>query len=203
MSILSYFRRARLSASEASLVNQTTPTAAFNSFWINTRREGLDNCLYRFESTAPGSWRAIRLVQRLLRHQTWSLYSRDRSRISQQIARVAIDRACRAHRHLSYILVRCNRAMETQEVDISAAIQRAGLRLGFSSLRPQQTSAIASFLKGKDVFVSLPTGSGKSLCFATLPLAFEELYGRKGSIVIIVSPLISLMNDQVWFIKYR
>ena len=42
-----------------SLVNQTTPTAAFNSFWINTRREGLAYCLYRFESNAPGSWSGI------------------------------------------------------------------------------------------------------------------------------------------------
>ena len=32
-----------------SLVNQTTPTAAFNSFRINTLREGLDNCLYRLD----------------------------------------------------------------------------------------------------------------------------------------------------------
>ena len=35
----------------ASLVNQTTPTAAFIHFGINTRREGLANCLYHIEST--------------------------------------------------------------------------------------------------------------------------------------------------------
>ena len=58
-------------------------------------------------------------------------------------------------------------------------------------------SAVLSFLKGSDVFVSLPTGSGKSLCFALLPFVFDELYGRNGSIAIVVSPLISLMKDQV------
>ncbi|KAL5486998.1 hypothetical protein EMCRGX_G019550 [Ephydatia muelleri] len=38
---------------------------------------------------------------------------------------------------------------------------------------------------------------GKSLCFSVLPFAFDYLYGRVGSIVIVVSPLIALMKDQV------
>ena len=87
-------------------------------------------------------------------------------------------------------------AMEAQD-HVELSIARASGRLGFSSLRPQQKHAVTSFLQGKDVFVSLPTGSGKSLCFAILPFAFEELYGRKGSIAIVVSPLISLMKNQV------
>ena len=49
----------------------------------------------------------------------------------------------------------------------------------------------------KDVFICLPTGSGKSLCYAALPYAFDGLYGRESSIVIVVSPLIALMKDQV------
>ena len=52
----------------------------------------------------------------------------------------------------------------------------------------------------RDVFVSLPTGSGKSLCYCILPELFDTLRGnaRKGqSIVIVVSPLIALMKDQV------
>ena len=85
--------------------------------------------------------------------------------------------------------------MSTMDVDRS--IERACKRLGFSSLRPQQNSAVLSFLRWNDVFVSLPTGSGKSLCFAILPFAFDELHGRTGSVVIVVSPLISLMKDQV------
>ena len=80
---------------------------------------------------------------------------------------------------------------------MESSIEKASKRLGFSCLRSQQKRAIASFMKGNDVFVSLPTGSGKSLCFAILPFAFDELHGRKGSIAIVVSPLISLMKDQV------
>ena len=47
------------------------------------------------------------------------------------------------------------------------------------------------------VFISLPTGSGKSFCYSVLPFVFDGLYQRVGSIVIVVSPLIALMKDQV------
>ena len=47
------------------------------------------------------------------------------------------------------------------------------------------------------MFVSLPTGSGKSLCYAVLPAAFDSLRESGRSIVIVVSPLIALMKDQV------
>ena len=57
------------------------------------------------------------------------------------------------------------------------------------------------------VFVSLPTGAGKSLCFAVLPYLFDllksrvssvgELAAEERSIVVVVSPLLSLMKDQV------
>ena len=49
---------------------------------------------------------------------------------------------------------------------------------------------------GKDVFVNLPTGSGKSNCI--LPYVFDKLKGRHGrSIAVVVSPLISLIKDRV------
>ena len=70
-------------------------------------------------------------------------------------------------------------------------------RLGFSTVGPNQRKSIKAFLKGNDVFVSLPTGSGKSLCYALLPYAFDEFRGRDGSIAIIVSPLKTLMKNQV------
>ena len=54
------------------------------------------------------------------------------------------------------------------------------------------------FAKGRDVFVSLPTGYGKSLCYVILPSVFDELRkSDKKSIVLVVSPLIALMKDQV------
>ena len=86
---------------------------------------------------------------------------------------------------------------------MESSIDKASKRLGFLSLRSQQKRAIASFLEGNDVFVSLPTGSGKSLCFALLPFAFDNFLDKKGSIAIVVSPLISLMKDQVYITRTR
>ena len=57
-----------------------------------------------------------------------------------------------------------------------------------------ETMAIPSFLEDKDVFVSLPTGYGKSLCFAALPYTFDQLrMTDRPSVVIVVSPLIALV----------
>ena len=63
-------------------------------------------------------------------------------------------------------------------------------------LREQQKDAILTFF---DVFVALPTGYGKrSLCYGCLPGAFDRLRRSKAkSIVVVISPLVALMKDQV------
>ena len=48
-----------------------------------------------------------------------------------------------------------------------------------------------------------PTGSGKSLCYALLPAAFDSLRTSERSIVIVVSPLTALMKDQVQSLERR
>ena len=83
-------------------------------------------------------------------------------------------------------------------VSLSEIVRSAAANLGYSSLKPEQELAILSFMEGNDVFVSLPTGYGKSLCYAALPYAFDELRATDTpSIVVVVSPLIALMKDQV------
>ena len=62
-------------------------------------------------------------------------------------------------------------------MDIQAAIRKSGLVLGFPELKDKEVEAMSSFLKGKDTFVSLPTGYGKSIIYAALPLAFDYLKG--------------------------
>ena len=57
--------------------------------------------------------------------------------------------------------------------------------------------ALGGFLNGRDVFVTLPTDSGKSVCYVALPLLFESLWHQEGHIILVVSPLIALMQDQV------
>jgi ATP-dependent DNA helicase RecQ len=61
---------------------------------------------------------------------------------------------------------------------------------GFSALRPLQEEAIRAGLDGRDSLVVLPTGGGKSLCYQVPPLLADR-------VDIVVSPLSSLMKDQV------
>ena len=69
-------------------------------------------------------------------------------------------------------------------------------KVGYS-LRPLQELVVTSFVQGRNVFVGLPSGSGKSLCYSLLPDVFNLLRNVKSSIVVVVSPLIVLMKDQV------
>ena len=55
---------------------------------------------------------------------------------------------------------------------------------------------MTEFIGGKDVFVVLPTGFGKSLIYASMPLAFDILNAFSGSVVVI-TPLTAIMKDQV------
>ena len=75
-------------------------------------------------------------------------------------------------------------------MELEAAIDSAVEAIGLTALRPLQRQAVKSFCTGHDVFVCLPTGYGKSYCFV-LPLVFDRVLGRDGSIVLCVSPLTS------------
>jgi len=72
-------------------------------------------------------------------------------------------------------------------VDLSAALQR---HFGFDEFRPGQREACEAALAGRDALVVMPTGAGKSLCYQLPALLRADL-------TIVVSPLLSLMQDQV------
>ena len=61
---------------------------------------------------------------------------------------------------------------------------------GYTTFRPLQREAMDAVLAGRDSIVVLPTGGGKSLCFQAPSVV-------RGGLAVVVSPLISLMKDQV------
>jgi len=87
--------------------------------------------------------------------------------------------------------------LPTRNKDICKTVEDVGHQLGYTQIKAEQKHAIVSFVQGNDVFVVLPTGFGKSLCYACLPLIFDRLSGKSGSIALIISPLVALMQDQV------
>ena len=65
---------------------------------------------------------------------------------------------------------------------------------GYATFRPGQKEVIEAILSGKDVIALLPTGMGKSLCYQLPAYLLQKP-------VLIVSPLLSLMQDQVEQLK--
>ena len=57
---------------------------------------------------------------------------------------------------------------------VQRAIKFSVERLGYESLKPEQETVVRVFLGGKNVFAALPTGYGKSLCYACFPHAFDR-----------------------------
>jgi RecQ family ATP-dependent DNA helicase len=71
--------------------------------------------------------------------------------------------------------------------DIGAALE---LEFGHPGFRPGQREAVEAVIAGRDVLLVMPTGAGKSLCYQ-LPAVLD------GRLSVVVSPLVSLMTDQV------
>ena len=69
---------------------------------------------------------------------------------------------------------------------------------GYNNLKPEQVQAVVEFVRGQDVFVSLPTGYSKSFIYGILPEVIQRAQGRpqKTSTALVISPLSALMLDQ-------
>ena len=66
-----------------------------------------------------------------------------------------------------------NKVDPLRYMDFDKILSATAAKLGFNSLREKQVETVTTFAQGNDVFVSLPTGSGKSLCFYILPWLFD------------------------------
>jgi len=51
-------------------------------------------------------------------------------------------------------------------------------RMELRPLKPKKMEALSTFVSGRDTFAALPTGYGKSIIFAVLPLLFDILFGK-------------------------
>lgn len=82
-------------------------------------------------------------------------------------------------------------APDAVQDDLSRQLREVILRQwGFATLRPLQERAMRAVLAGRDSLLVLPTGGGKSLCYQAPAVL-------RGEITVVISPLISLMKDQV------
>src|SRR5207245_10627375 len=86
--------------------------------------------------------------------------------------------------------------MATFPGGLSRARELLGERFGHAAFRVHQLKVLGPLLAGRSVLAVLPTGAGKSLCYQLPALMADDL-------TLVVSPLISLMQDQVAALRRR
>ena len=109
-------------------------------------------------------------------------------------------RLCRRRNGRNVYIPRLRVLVERKLVD--KAIVPCIKDFGYEKPKEFQIDVVREFVCGRDVFASVPTGSGKSICYACTPLVFDKLREHDNSgtsghcITAIVSPLTALMQDQ-------
>ena len=84
---------------------------------------------------------------------------------------------------------------------LEEAFNRVASKFGIQALNSHQQLAISKLIeRKKDIFVNLPTGSGKSLIFQALSLVIDHVSSQPGHICV-VSPLLTLVDDQVEYLR--
>ncbi|WP_082037803.1 DNA helicase RecQ [Flavihumibacter solisilvae] len=84
-----------------------------------------------------------------------------------------------------------SKPLSAENLSLTDALQE---HFGFNKFKGQQETIIKSLLSGKDTFVIMPTGGGKSLCYQLPAMVLP-------GVAIIVSPLIALMKNQVDLVR--
>ena len=86
-------------------------------------------------------------------------------------------------------------AVESDD-SVCEIIRAASSSLGYAEIRFLQETAVRAFVMVRDVFLSIPTGGGKSLCYAVLPRVLDTLRGNDTpqSLMIVVSPYVRALR---------
>ena len=85
---------------------------------------------------------------------------------------------------------------------VSEIIGAAASSLGYAEIRLLQETAVRAFVTGSDIFLSIPTGGGKSLCYAVLPRELDMLRRNDTPqcLVIVVNLYIMCVHITVTFL---
>ena len=87
---------------------------------------------------------------------------------------------------------------------LQQALVYVAQKLRLERLNEKQAEAVTAFIGGKDVFVSLPTGYGKLVCFQSVPFVLDNIGGGTDKcIAIVVEPTAAVMRDQVLALKSK
>ena len=82
---------------------------------------------------------------------------------------------------------------------VELAMAYAAEWIGLLSLNEKQKQAVRAFLHAKYVFVSLPTGFGKSVCFQSIPFVFDYLKSSQSSYMELSTHLLQANSDKSYF----
>ena len=78
-----------------------------------------------------------------------------------------------------------------QDTNLDIALAHARSKLKYAQFKSSQRDALKTFVNGKDIFVSLPTGYGKSGIYEAAPFCMDSINKADDSMVVVISPLIS------------
>ena len=94
-------------------------------------------------------------------------------------------------------------AIERKDSIVNDSLTSSLTLFGYTSVKPVQLEAIHDLLSGKNVLVTVPTGYGKSFIYQVLPFCASSILnpsrcpGDVSTTVLVISPLVALMHDQV------